>query len=72
MLADVFENFQNISLETYELDLLVFLLGLAWKADRNMLLMVKKGIRGGMCHDIQKYAKANKKYVKDYDISIEM
>ena len=37
-----------------------------------MLLMVKKGIRGGMCHDIQKYAKANKKYVKDYDISTEM
>ena len=32
--------------------------------DNNMLLMVKKGIRGGMCHDIQKYAKANKKYVK--------
>ena len=40
--------------------------------DCNMLLMVKKGIRGRMCHDIQKYAKANKKYVKDYDINIEM
>ena len=40
--------------------------------DSNMLLMVKKGIRSVMCHDIQKYAKANKKYVKDYDISIEM
>ena len=29
--------------------------------------MVKKEIRGGMCHAIQRYAKANKKYMKDYD-----
>ena len=30
-----------------------------------MLLMVEKGIRGGICHSIYRYAKANKKYMKD-------
>ena len=29
--------------------------------------MVEKGIRGGVCHAIFPYAKANKKYRKDYD-----
>ena len=32
-----------------------------------MLLMVEKGIRGGLCHSINIYAKANNKYMKDYD-----
>ena len=52
---------------------------LAWKAalnrtkvklnlltDIDMLLMVEKGIRGGMCHSFYLYAKPNNKYVKDY------
>ena len=32
-----------------------------------MLLMVGKGIRGGICQSIYRYAKANNKYMKDYD-----
>ena len=32
-----------------------------------MLLMVENGIRGGICHSINKYAKANNKYIKNYD-----
>ena len=32
-----------------------------------MLLMVEKEIRGGICHSIYRYAKANNKYIKDYD-----
>ena len=31
-----------------------------------MLLMVES-IRGGICHSIYRYAKANNKYMKDYD-----
>ena len=32
-----------------------------------MLLMVEKGIRGGICNTIHQYEKANNKYMKDYD-----
>ena len=32
-----------------------------------MLLMVKKGIRSGICHAIHRYAKANNKSMKNYD-----
>ena len=32
-----------------------------------MLLMVEKVVRGVICHSIYRYAKANNKYMKDYD-----
>ena len=32
-----------------------------------MLLMVEKGLRVGICHAIHRYAKANNKYMKNYD-----
>ena len=32
-----------------------------------MLLIVKKGIRGGMCHAMHRYAETNNKYMKNYD-----
>ena len=82
LLADVFENFRKISLKIYELDPAKFLLaaGLAWQAalrktkvklelltDIDTLLMVEKGIRRGICTAIHQYAKANNKYMKDYN-----
>ena len=36
-----------------------------------MLMIVEKGIKGGICHAIHRYAKANNKYVKNYNKSIE-
>ena len=36
-----------------------------------MLLMTEKGIRAGICHAIRRHDKANKKYMKNYDKSIE-
>ena len=32
-----------------------------------MLLMAEKRIRGGICNNIHQYAKANNKYMNDYD-----
>ena len=64
LLADVFENFRNMCLETYELDPIYFVSAtrLAWQAcikkaevklklitDYDMLLMIEKGIRGRIC-----------------------
>ena len=82
LLADIFENFRHSCLKNYELypAHFVSLPGLVWQAclkktnvelelltDYEMLLMVEEGIRGGICHTIQRYAKANNKYMKDYD-----
>ena len=82
MLADVFENFRNKCIEIYELDPAHFLSapGLAWQAclkktkvklelltDIDMLLMVEKGTRSGICQAIHRYAKANNKYMKNYN-----
>ena len=33
----------------------------------DMLLMVEKGIKGGIYHAIYRYAKADNKYMKNYD-----
>ena len=77
---DVFENFRNACIKVYELDPAHFLSAprLAWQAclkktevklelltDVGMLLMVEKGIRGGIFHAIYRYAKANNKYTKN-------
>ena len=82
LLADVFENFRSMCIKVYELDPIHFLLlpGLAWQAclkktnvklelltNYDMLLMVEEGIRRGICHAIHRHAKANNKYMKNYD-----
>ena len=36
-----------------------------------MLIMYEEGTRGGKCHATYRYAKANNKYMKNYDINIE-
>ena len=82
MLVDVFESFRKSFFKVYELDHAQFLSapGLARQTclkktgvkldlliDPDMLLMVEKGIRGGICHAIYRYAKASNNYMKNYD-----
>ena len=40
--------------------------------DIDMLLMVEKRIRGGICYCIYQYAKTINKYMKDYDKNKEL
>ena len=89
LLADVFENFRDICIKNYNLDPAHYHTapGLAWDAgvkvtevelellsDMDMLLMVEKGIRGGVSMISNRYGKsnnngkANNKYMsKSYD-----
>ena len=76
LLADVFHNFRNACLEIYELDPARFFTapGLPWQVDLkktkvkldlltkiDMLLMVEKYFRDGICHDINRYMEADNK-----------
>ena len=82
LLADVFENFRNVCLTTYELNPSQYYTapGLSWDAmlkhthiqlelidDIDMYQMVEKGIRGGISVITHKHAKANNPYVPRYD-----
>ena len=77
LLADVFENFRDLCMKNYDLDSCWYYTGpgLAWDAclkktgvklellsDSNMLLIIEKGIRGGIRRILTRYAKANNKY----------
>ena len=82
LLSDIFENFRKVCTEIYQLDPRYFLSapGLAWQpclrktniklelfTDYDMFLMFEEGIRGGISQERHKYARANNKYMKNYD-----
>ena len=84
LLANVFESFRSICKENYGLDPAHFYTapGLAWKAclkktgirlelllDPDMLLMLERGIRGGITQSVHRWAAANNPYMDEYDSS---
>ena len=82
LLADVFEKFVSTCLKYYELDPCHFFSspGLSWDAmlkktgtelekisDIDKYLFIEKVTRGGVSYIAKRYAKANNKYMNDYD-----
>ena len=82
LLAHVFENIISTCLKYYELDPYHYFSssGLSWDAmlkmtdvklekisDIEKYLFIKKGTRGGVSYISKRYAKANNKYMNDYD-----
>ncbi|XP_048581405.1 uncharacterized protein LOC125561322 [Nematostella vectensis] len=81
LLADVFENFRDVCLKNYDLDPAWYYTapGLAWDAalkttkvrlelltDYDMLLMIEKGIRGGVSMISNRHGEANNPYMKEW------
>ena len=82
LLADVFEKFIDTCLKYYELDPCHYFHapGLSWDAmlkmtgvklekisDIDQYLFIEKGLGGGISYIAKRYAKANNKYMCDYD-----
>ena len=86
LLADVYKKIRDKCIEIYGLCPSYFLSapGLAWQAclkktkvklelltDIDMLLMIEKGIKDGICRSVPRHAEANNKYLKNYNKGID-
>ena len=82
LLADIFEKFIALCLKCYGLDPCHYFSspGLCWDAmlkatgikfekisDIDKYLFIKKGLRRGISYTAKRYAKANNKFIRDYD-----
>ena len=82
-LADVFENFIGTCLKYYRLDPCNYFSspGLSWDAmlkitgiklekisNIDKYLFIEKGLKGGISYIAKRYAKANNKYMKLYNV----
>jgi len=82
ILADVFQNFRNLCFQMYGLDPAYYYTAPGFSfdcmlkhtkveieliSDYTMLLMVEKGIRGGLTQASKRYSKANHPYTKNYE-----
>ncbi|GFW57237.1 uncharacterized protein TNCV_541522 [Trichonephila clavipes] len=82
LLADLFENFRKICMQTYKLDPCWYFTtpALSWDAmllltkvaielftDYDMLLFIEKGVRGGISQCCNRYAIANNRYMSNFN-----
>ena len=75
LLADVFEKYRSTCIKQYKLDPAHYYTspGLSWDAllkktkIEYKYLFIEKGLRGGVSMVSKRYAKANNKYLDDYD-----
>lgn len=83
LLAEVFQNYRKSAYDVFELEVVSFLSSpqLSWTAglkhskvnlelftDYEMYSFIERGIRGGVCFNGRRYAKANNKYIPNtYD-----
>lgn len=85
LLADIFESFRKACMENYRLDPAFYLTAPSLSFDAMLLKtkiklelihdleiyrMIQTGIRGGVCLCSNRYAKANNKYLADYNPKI--
>ncbi|KAG7299574.1 hypothetical protein JYU34_016555 [Plutella xylostella] len=85
LLADIFENFRKTCKRYYQLDPAFYLTApslsfdamllktkvrLELLSDLAIVRMIQDGIRGGVCMCSKRYAKANNKYMPDYEPSL--
>ena len=86
LLVDVFENFRDKCLNIFGLDPCHYFTspGLSWDAalkktkvkldlitDIDMALFIEKGLRGGISYIAHRYARANNKYLPDYNPELD-
>lgn len=84
LLADIFEKFRKACMENYKLDPAFYITAPSLSFDAMLLKtkvqlelindleiyrMIQSGIRGGICLCSNRYAKANNKYLPNYDSS---
>jgi len=84
LLADIFDNFRYSCVVSYRLNSAYYytLLDFTWDAmlkytrvnfelliDIDMIMIIERGIRGGLSQCSNRYARTNNKYIQSYDPS---